>query len=500
MGVIGFFTPVHFGAGAKTNSQIFFEAVEDYLSLGDEQAHIIPGRVENEKQGVILKQGNSPFLLTVLKVVSYFTVILPLIALMIKAVSRGKFFVIDPKTELGKGIQVDQNLITKIQQLIPKLHNKEEDPQIEWVSKRHTCIFRLTEAPHLIFKILFSQNVIEMNGKYMNGEEQIKNRFNNMVRAKEVCLIHQLGLITLPHAIMFEVEAEGRIFSVIAEESLNVRATDSTQEELYRNHAIVLDQAVRQLAIFIAETGFSDVIWGNIPVIDEDSNFQGARRIGLIDLEHMESAKSGVLGSFNNGSCGLVRCLFSQAQIDRVLDDAKQRGIINQSEAQQIKAKRLEEIHSSNQLLDFYQRNGILTDQRKPIDVDLSTLGLNLEETGEIRVKNVIKNGTDDDEDLEEHSQRVTMREVAEVTIAEINRLIQKTADDESVKGKRSILLSTNSKKIAPYQNLGAPPGFILKDGEEKLFWLRKIIDALIEKGYLFKLVKENGRGYFIQA
>ena len=490
---VNFFTPISHGKQGNTIATSVTDMAEDYFHLCGKKACVIAGRVENGKEGVVLTAGKSPLLLSALKVISYFTIIIPLIALLVKIVLRYKnqFYIIDPKLELEKGIQIEPNLLAKIQQLMPKIRRKEADPQIEWLSRRDTEVFRLTEAPHLVFKMFTAQGMrVSRKNKIMNGEEQIRDRFNNMIQAKEVCLTHRLGLITIPQAKMFEVEAEGRTFPVIAEQSLDVRATDSAQEELYRDHANHVGQAVRQLGTFIAETGFYDVTWRNIPVIDEAPGFQGARRIGLIDLEHMEKAKHGILGSWN-GSRGLIRCLFSEEQMDAVLSDAKQEGIISEEKAQQVKAKRLEEIRSDQQLLDFYQRNGILVEHRKPIAVDLDTLGLNLAEAAEIQVERVIRNGTYEDVDFEVRPERVTMREVADATIAEINRLIQETPDNESVKGKRSLLLNTNNGVLYRYYELGE---------RENSRWFDRIINALVEKGYLFKLIKENGHGYFIQA
>jgi len=285
---------------------------------------------------------------------------------------------------------------------------------------------------------------------------------------------------------------------VIAEESLNIRATDSAQEELYRNHAQELSRTVRQLATFIFKTGFSDVIWRNIPIQDDGLQFHGDRRVALIDLEHMEKPKAGVLGSWN-GSNGLVHCLFLEEQIDAVLAEARQQGIITQQEAKDAKARRMEEIRSNAKLTAFYQLNGILENHRKPLAVNLDTLGLDLNKQAEIQVKHVVTTGTDQKPYLKWRSQQVTMRQVAEATIAEINKLLQETGGDESVKGKRYVLLKT-SDQFFYYDPLGGPSGFTIMDGEEKLFWLHRIIDALIAKGHLFQLVKVNGHGYFIQA
>lgn len=428
-----------------------------------------------------------------MKVASYFTVVLPLLFLAMKAALRWtrSFSVISPAKELGNSVDVDPQLIAKIQQLFSKIQRKEADPQIQWLATHNSQIFRLPEAPHLVFKMNTSQGVcLGRNGQMLDSSQVILARYANMVRAKEVCLVHQLGLLTIPQARLFWIEADGERWPVIAEQALNIRHAESAQEESYRAHAHSLSQAARQLGAFIAETGFNDVDWRNIPVLEEAAGFQGERRIGLIDLEHMERAEAGILGSYMNGSRGLVRCLFAEEDIDAVLKSAIRRGMIGPEEAERVKARRREEIGSIEGLRAFYERTGIEQNPRKPLEVDLETLGLNLEEVGQV--------GSYEADGIW-RQRPVTLRKVAQDTVVEINRQIQGTAEGESTKGKRYILLNTNDPPFLGYNRLGAPGGFIRAEDADRL-WLQRILTALVNKGHLYQLVKVTGNGYFIQA
>jgi len=83
-----------------------------------------------------------------------------------------------------------------------------------------------------------------------------------------------------------------------------------------------------------------------------------------------------------------------------------------------------------------------------------------------------------------------------------MNSLIQQTSDEKSVQGYRYFVLDTNNTFLREYQYFGLPPGksFNPSKEEEKQRWLPRIIQALIEKGHIYKLDKVNGHGYFIQA
>lgn len=362
---LNFFTPVSFGDQPKSCTQALLETVDSYFYLGGKKAYVIPGHIQQDIKGTVLTEDSAPFLITALKVLSYLTVILPMIMLIAKAILRSfdSFHIVNVQQVLEEGIDISQEITQKIQQLMPKILNRQnqDDPEIIRYTSSN-LVFSLTSVPDLIFK----------------STNDIDRRFEKMVKAQEVCLAHQLGLLVIPHAKKFNVG--GRSF--IAEQRFNIQRHESAQEQLHTELS-GLNETIRQLAIFIAKTGFSDVEWRNIPIIDDEPSFQGSRRIALIDLEEMTSPVTGIFGE---GSLrrGLIRCLSSEEQIDIALTEASRHGIISPYVApDEVKAKRIEELQNYEQLKQFHARNGILENPRKPIQIDdLSTLDLNLDEQG----------------------------------------------------------------------------------------------------------------------
>ncbi|HEX2582697.1 MAG TPA: hypothetical protein VHL30_01125 [Chlamydiales bacterium] len=387
---------------------------------------------------------------------------------------------------------IDPALVEKINTLATSILKGADHEQIQWLSKGKTRVFRHIDAPDLVFKTnpeITGRSLI--NGKWKNGPEQIRSRFKNICKAQEVCRVHQLGLLKIPKAQLFDITDAQGTYSVIAEESLDI-ASDSMQEELYRDLAEGLSQSVLQLTTFIAKTGFNDVTWRNIPILDDAPEFPGDRRIALIDLEHMESAPDGICGSWN-GSVGLVGCLFSERQIDAVLEKATDQKIISQEASSELKARSIETMKIEQQRFEYYQNHDLLNNPGKPIEVDLDTLGLDLNEEGSI-----YKYDREHDVDIE---SKVSMRQVAQDVISKINHKIQKNdKSDNSVKAKRTILLRRASRALRKYTELGGQHIPVPFPIPPNMYWIQRIIDALVEKGHLFRFVKKNEYGYFVEA
>ena len=76
----GFWTPV------KSTSQDYksLERIDSYFHLKGRVAVVVPGVMEKGGTGVKLQEGNTELWLTVLKVVSYATVIIPTLMLLAK--------------------------------------------------------------------------------------------------------------------------------------------------------------------------------------------------------------------------------------------------------------------------------------------------------------------------------------------------------------------------------------------------------------------------------
>ena len=479
MADVSFFTAVTYRGQAKSTAQSLLEKVDDYFYLGGKKAQVI-GRMQEGKQCVVLSDSgcSQSLAITVLKVISYFTIIIPVILLIAKAILRAthRFEVIDPKRELEQGIEVTQDHIAAMQRLMPKIQNGESDPEIEWLSGQHDHIkiFRLKAAPDLVFKIpnLLRERSVLQDGSVLDGEAEIKKRFANMVKGKEICLAEQLNLIVIPQAKTFEMEAGGRRCTVLAERFPNVQVPGNTspassmQEELYRTHAQSLGKTVNQLATFVLRTGLHAVKWGSIPIIQEASGFQGDPRVALIDLKEMDNAKLGVHR--------LVDCLFAEDQVDAVLAQGEQNGIITPRERNEKYRSRSDEIAHDRELVEFHQRKGLLHNHGELLQIDLNTLGLKLDARVTIQVRT---NGRGEPE-VKLERREVTMRELAEATVAGINQSIQESTA-MSAKRKRSVHLYAHPvfNPNGTIDWFASPTkGYV---NQQQQLWLHRIIDAL---------------------
>lgn len=492
MAKVGFFTAVSFGNQPKSCSQWLLEKVDSCLYLGGKKAIVIPGHAQQGFEGTILKKASQPFLITALKVSLYVILpIIPLCLLIAKAILRSihRFHII--------GIDIPPATIAKIRALASKIRGGIEDEELTWYPSNNP-VFSLTSAPHLIFKTVHPHVRVLVGRRFLSAAQIAEERLANMAKARRICLIHKLSLLIIPHAMKFEVEG----MTFIAEERINIIQNESAQEHAYQLSG--LNETVRQLATFIAKTGFSGVAWRKMPIVDIASEFQGNRRVALVDLKEMESASVGLFGRIageeGHYRQGLINCLSSEEQIDIVLDVAKKHGIVKQ-DAEEIKARRLEEIRNDQQLQQFYARNGMLENPRKPIEVsDLRSLGLELEEEALACTGKKIKTGEEGSYVWEK--EIITMRKAITDVISAINKEILKTPEEASLKGKRYIQLDHDSQErenlfLKEYHRLGCQKGQPV-DNDER--WLKRIIDALVAKGHLFKLDKIDNYGYFLQA
>lgn len=137
----------------------------------------------------------------------------------------------------------------------------------------------------------------------------------------------------------------------------------------------------------------------------------------------------------------------------------------------------------AEKLRSFYEKKGFVTG-KEPIEVDIESLGLDLTEEFRYTPK-----------------RKVTLKEATEIVVAEINRLIQESPEQASIKEKRNIHLSTSKEPFSRYNDIGLPDKISITEEEAKQSLLRRIIDALVEKGHLFELeLDPRGYGHYIQA
>lgn len=507
MSEVSFFTPLCFEDRTQCTAQPFMESVDDYFYLGGKKALVISGQQQGA-EGALLYQQSSHWLMTALKVVSYATIIIPVIMLIIKAVMRSlqHFQFIDLKAQLEEGMEIPSHLTEKVEALMPKITQGQNDPEIHWLSQGNNFVFTLEDNPEIVFKMARHNRFSERLRRMMTPEELMEERFENMIKAKEVCLVHHLGLLVIPQAK--KIQIAGR--TLIAERRINIIPNASVQEDLHAKHTRNLTKAIDQVSKLTFKALCSDWAFRNLAVImDELDGIEESQaldegvdlRIALVDLEDMNSAAEGIFGG-DESRPGLVRCLFSEEQIDRVLAEAQQHGVVNPYVSpEQIKRIRMEELAEYHRLQNLYEAKGILHDHRKPIQIDdLSSLGFDLEEEGEISIPEVVENATTGKKKIEYTSHTVTFGQVIEDTIAAINQEILNAPEEASAKGKRRVYLSVNNDPFTAYNNLGLPARVNVTEEEEKQIWLRRIFQALVDNGHIASWEVDALRGYIIQA
>lgn len=91
MAGISFCTPVEYGNQATSLGQKLTEFVDGYFYWGGRIAVVVPGAMRNGSQEVFIRNEEAPLWKTALKVLSYLTVILPIVFLIAKALLRSYY-------------------------------------------------------------------------------------------------------------------------------------------------------------------------------------------------------------------------------------------------------------------------------------------------------------------------------------------------------------------------------------------------------------------------
>lgn len=165
------------------------------------------------------------------------------------------------------------------------------------------------------------------------------------------------------------------------------------------------------------------------------------------------------------------------------------------------KKLRLEKLYK--ELCEIYDKNEPVATPES-LQVDLNLLDLTYSEEGQIVVPARDENGRfiiDEDENVKWVEKIVTLEMVTKEVIWELNKLIHNKSGFTTKDGRRVLVLNVNKEPFITYNNLGVPlDKWTLTPDEEKQLWIRRIIDALVSKGYISKLEKVNGHGYFIEV
>ncbi|MEC7838800.1 MAG: hypothetical protein VX777_02025 [Chlamydiota bacterium] len=390
--------------------------------------------------------------------------------------------------ELQSGVNISEETVAKLQDCITKIiHNKSLEGVCYYQSQYNHRVFSLDTAPELIFKMKAIQN-----WSVESPDDSMRARYEALIKAQTICKTYALGLLVVPNAKLFSVDVAGKKYEIIVEKKLDINPSESAQEQYYLDYASSLNETIRQLAVFICKTGCSNVDWRNNPVLNDAPDQFGCRKIGLIDIEEIEWAEAGLFGCGYRGR-GLVGCV-TEDQGRIVESVAKQHGVSTYYFPSAY-TQRKQEIEESKKLQEYYEKHNITTGFEL-LEVDIDSLPLELEETGDVRLHTGVEGG-----EFKFENKTVSMRDVAKDLVREINSLILLSNPSDSLKGKRNILVDTNALTLQQYDRLGVPSGELqVKKEQETKRWLTRILNALVENGYIFKFERVFDLGYDIQA
>lgn len=502
---VHFFTPVTFDSPSKSKQEDFIEKVDGYFYLGGKRAYVISTdrKGDLERKARLLKD-KSPCYITALKILSYFTIVIPFVMLIAKAILRCGYSIqlISKKTSSGlmkisltdemllaarkhleSGMKISQNTRAKLTELMPTIRGggakKLTHDEITWHNGLNR-VFSLKSLPGVIFKISRENDLV-------SPIEKTRRRFEKMIEVQAICLQRKFDQVIIPHATMFQIDD----VHIIAEELIVVTPYEGIQEELYKRVNL---EAIEAFASLIIEAKLEDVNYRNFPPVQLKDGRIG---IALLDLEHLGNELDSIFGLM-----GFLSMLQSEEQIDTVLKVAR-RYRLQSSESSPgfFKEMRMKEIQSDEQLQAFYKEKRIDEDPRQPIKVDfekLKSLGLDYKEQGFLTVQALDPNNREKIILVQEPIQ--LGRVVADV-FRIINNSITKAPEGESIKAIRQIHLNTLSKPLNDYKHLGLTNPFSSKEIKGERKWLDRIIDTFIQLGILFKVSSpDTGNGYIIQA
>ncbi len=290
-------------------------------------------------------------------------------------------------------------IVDNVQKVIPKIFAKKKNWKILkfYPSSGLNKVFSIASFPNIIFKASVGQDLSHIYN------ENIINRFRNISKARRVCQKFELNHLVVPQSKIIELVYQNKKIVILAQEKINCNATDSMQEEFYLKNPDRVKDAVFQLFVLICETGYSDVCWRNNPIIN---NY----KIALIDLEEMVGSRVGVIGRPPHGN-SLIK-LLDEKQAEWIIQEASERfQLFHADNARRTLNRRKEELAEMRRINDFHQSNEI-KDSEEKLEIVF------------------------DDLELPENLCKPT-----QVIVREINRLIHRKSAEESIIGRRNVVL-----------------------------------------------------------
>lgn len=254
------------------------------------------------------------------------------------------------KAELEEGITIPQEAIPTLKKVLANPYSKKH---VQWISQGNNYVFSIESAPGIIFKF----------SKY---NQSLQSRFKNMILAQTACRVNRLGLLVIPKARLISVSNGEKGIEIMVEKKLNFAATKGKQEELIQQHDKKVDEVIQQLATLICKMDYSDVKLINNPVLDDEVDENGNRKLGLIDLEVSDNVllkRRKEIGLFGNRGrlirTGLMGCIANKRQAKIIRKVALENGVDTTELIKSLKI-RLSELKIASQLNELHKANNVV--------------------------------------------------------------------------------------------------------------------------------------------
>ncbi|MEZ5315594.1 MAG: hypothetical protein R3E91_05255 [Chlamydiales bacterium] len=285
-------------------------------------------------------------------------------------------------------LEIDEEAAkSKIKKYFSQIKNQETHEEIKFFQGQlDGRYFSFKEDPKILFKI----RLVDENDK-----RSIQHRISNIKRAQEIREKCELGLLKIPKFTHFSMEIEGdpeiKNLIVLAEEKLDV-SHPAYEKDNYARSSSELDLAMYQLTVLnLEDPVYTDVNYSNSPILNNDCDVNGNKKIALLDFECLEPADMekaqlldlGLFGTKSDRVLGIMRCCVSIDQVTMVKNlylERKREGKLPKLQSPELyrwvnslldaERSKMEECKHDKRLLEHYQKYKIITG-REAITIDI---------------------------------------------------------------------------------------------------------------------------------
>ncbi len=372
--------------------------------------------------------------------------------------------------------------------VLNRLNSDKEDPSLERFIAGYNNTLQIT-YPGMDF--VFTEM---SNAQQPFGDRSATFCHQAMIDAQRVITTNNLGLLVIPRTTKpLDVKIGGEKHEFLVQEKLDTTPFLNGQEQLDAGYAGSLDETIRQLAIFICKQGLSDVQLRHIPILNNNLDGAGNRKIALISVSEMKNAMlrqgavTGLFGDQGANQTGLVHYVNKkQAQIIKTVADDNKIAAESFSDARKRKKTDL----AKAELQAYYANSGI-TKGDEPIRVTNAPIS-QLNQDGSTTTSEILFFVNEQELTFPRNpSDAGKLKAYTLKLITEINEQIEKGSHHETIKERRTIIIDLQKNdQFREMDNNSARNKTLLVNALNKLVELKVIVS--------FTNINEGG--YVIQA